>query len=47
MTAGRLLVDTDVLIAASAELSGARLVTLNRKHFPMLPDVLVPYAKTS
>jgi hypothetical protein len=37
----------DALIAASAELRGARLVTLNRKHFPMLPDVLVPYSKTA
>jgi predicted nucleic acid-binding protein len=35
----------DALIAASSELHGARLVTLNRKHFPMLPDVLVPYRK--
>ena len=33
----------DALIAASAEASGARLVTRNRKHFPMVRDVLVPY----
>lgn len=35
----------DALIAASAEAAGATLVTLNRRHFPMLSDVLVPYAK--
>ena len=35
----------DALIAATAEAQGARLVSLNRKHYPMLADVLVPYAK--
>jgi predicted nucleic acid-binding protein len=35
----------DALIAATAEADGARLATLNIKHFPMLPDVLVPYTK--
>ena len=35
----------DALIAATAEQVQARLVTLNRKHFPMLPDVHVPYSK--
>jgi predicted nucleic acid-binding protein len=35
----------DALIAATSQLRGARLVTLNRKHYPMLPDVLVPYRK--
>ncbi len=35
----------DALIAATAEAQGARLVTLNRKHYPMLADVLVPYVK--
>jgi len=35
----------DALIAASAERQEAVLVTLNRKHFPMLRDVLVPYEK--
>lgn len=35
----------DALIAASVEAAGATLVTLNRRHFPMLADVLVPYAK--
>lgn len=34
----------DALIAASAEAAGATLVTLNRRHFPMLAEVLVPYA---
>jgi predicted nucleic acid-binding protein len=36
----------DALIAATAELSGARLVTLNDRHFPMLSDVIVPYQKS-
>ena len=33
------------LIAASAEMSGCTLATLNEKHFPMLEAVLVPYRK--
>lgn len=36
----------DALIAASAEARGAILVTLNRKHFPMLSSVAVPYQKS-
>jgi predicted nucleic acid-binding protein len=35
----------DALIAASVEAAGATLVTLDRRHFPMLANVLVPYAK--
>jgi predicted nucleic acid-binding protein len=35
----------DALIAATAELARARLVTLNDKHFHMLEDVSVPYQK--
>jgi predicted nucleic acid-binding protein len=35
----------DALIAATAESVGARRVTLNRKHFPMLANVIVPYGK--
>ncbi|MBM4081390.1 MAG: type II toxin-antitoxin system VapC family toxin [Planctomycetes bacterium] len=35
----------DALIAATAEARKARLVTLNKKHFPMLTDVIVPYRK--
>jgi len=35
----------DALIAATSELRGAPLVTLNRKHYPMLTNVLVPYRK--
>ena len=35
----------DALIAATSELRSARLVTLNRRHYPMLADVLVPYRK--
>jgi len=35
----------DALIAATSQLRGARLITLNRKHYPMLPAVLVPSRK--
>jgi predicted nucleic acid-binding protein len=35
----------DALIAATAEHVQASLVTLNRKHFPMLSDVHIPYSK--
>ena len=35
----------DALIAATAELQQARLVTLNAKHFPMM-EVEVPYTKS-
>jgi predicted nucleic acid-binding protein len=37
----------DALIAATAESRLVPLVTLNRKHFPMLADVIVPYHKGS
>lgn len=33
----------DAMIAATALTHGLRLATLNRKHFPMLPDLVVPY----
>jgi predicted nucleic acid-binding protein len=33
----------DALIAATARVHGARLVTRNTRHFPMLNDLLVPY----
>lgn len=36
----------DALIAATAEVREATLVTLNRKHYPMLSRVIVPYKKT-
>ncbi len=35
----------DALIAATAELQRATLVTQNRKHFAMLDEVRVPYEK--
>jgi predicted nucleic acid-binding protein len=35
----------DALIAATAQHAGLQLATLNARHFPMLDDVLVPYAK--
>jgi predicted nucleic acid-binding protein len=33
----------DALIAATARVHGARLVTRNTRHFPMLDDLLMPY----
>lgn len=36
----------DALIAATAEIHGTTLITLNIKHFPMLKSVNAPYAKT-
>lgn len=33
----------DGIVAATAAATGARLATLNRRHYPMLDDVLVPY----
>lgn len=35
----------DALIAACADTTASRLVTLNEKHFPMLDNILVPYRK--
>jgi predicted nucleic acid-binding protein len=35
----------DALIAATAEIKQATLVTLNKKHYPMLESVVVPYQK--
>jgi len=35
----------DALIAATAEVYGATLITLNTKHFPMLMAVKAPYTK--
>jgi len=36
----------DAIIAATAESQEAQLVTLNRKHFQMIENVVVPYQKT-
>lgn len=36
----------DGIIAATAKANKARLVTLNRRHYPMLSRVLVPYGET-
>lgn len=36
----------DAIIAATAEVEAKSLVTLNRKHFPMLKNILVPYQRT-
>jgi predicted nucleic acid-binding protein len=33
----------DLVIAATATLSGLKLVTLNARHFPTIPGVVVPY----
>lgn len=35
----------DAVIAATAQTHGYSLATLNRKHYPMLKDVVVPYRK--
>ena len=35
----------DAIIAASAQHVNAALVTLNKKHFPMLSDIITPYQK--
>ena len=35
----------DAIIAATAETENATLVTLNKKHFPMFSNVIVPYRK--
>lgn len=35
----------DSIIAATCQVERMTLVTLNVKHFPMLPNVLVPYTK--
>jgi predicted nucleic acid-binding protein len=35
----------DALIAATAAVHQATLVTLNKKHFPMLASIHVPYQK--
>jgi hypothetical protein len=35
----------DALIGATSEELGVQLATLNSRHFPMLPDVVVPYQK--
>lgn len=35
----------DALIAATASIKQAKLVTLNQKHFPMVTDLIVPYQK--
>ncbi len=35
----------DAMIAATAEVKSKTLVTLNKKHFPMISKVTVPYRK--
>lgn len=36
----------DAVIAATATEAGFDLVTLNRKHFPMFPNLIVPYERS-
>jgi predicted nucleic acid-binding protein len=36
----------DALIAATAAMDGAALATFNRRHYPMLSDLVVPYRRT-
>lgn len=35
----------DALIAATAEFVGASLITFNRRHFPMIADLQLPYQR--
>jgi len=35
----------DAIIAATVEIKKATLVTLNKKHFPMLTNIKIPYRK--
>jgi predicted nucleic acid-binding protein len=35
----------DALIAATAEATGASLVSFNRRHFPMVADLQIPYER--
>jgi len=35
----------DALIAATAELTGATLISFNRRHFPMIANFQVPYER--
>lgn len=35
----------DALIAATAEVTGATLVSFNHRHFPMIANLLVPYER--
>lgn len=35
----------DCIVAATAELQELTLVTLNRKHYPMIKNILIPYKK--
>jgi predicted nucleic acid-binding protein len=35
----------DALIAATSQESGANLVTFNRRHFPMISGITVPYER--
>ena len=35
----------DALIAATAEENGADLITFNRRHFPMISRITVPYER--
>jgi predicted nucleic acid-binding protein len=36
----------DALVAMSAETAGAVLVTFNKRHYPMITNVVVPYRRS-
>ena len=36
----------DALIAATSEIENAIVVTLNKKHYPMFSEIIVPYQKS-
>ena len=35
----------DSILAAYAQTINAKLVTLNKKHFPMLAEIVIPYKR--
>lgn len=35
----------DCIIAATAKIQNIPLITLNRKHFPMIQNIIIPYRK--
>ena len=35
----------DSILAASAQNINVKLVTLNKKHFPMLAEIVIPYKR--
>ena len=36
----------DAIVAMSAESAGAALVTFNKRHYPMIDDLVIPYRRS-